>query len=34
MGGRKMGARNLMTTDSILKAAALQEGKDGEWLNI
>jgi hypothetical protein len=28
-GGRKKGARNLMTTDSILKAAALQGGKDG-----
>jgi len=34
MGGRKKGAPNLMTTDSILKAAALQGGKDREWLNI
>ena len=34
MGGRKKGAPNLMTTDSILKAAALQGGKDGEWVDI
>jgi len=33
-GGRKKGAPNLMTMDSILKAAALQGGKDGEWLDI